>query len=178
MFTSIQYKEKGGQTRHGRASFMRPDGTLDSTGHFVNGLQHGIWLYFNGNGILTTKKEYSLGVLSSTWNAQDKKDSTNPDKEAEFPDAVVGWQKHLIKNLRYPIYAQEHELQGTVIVYFQVDTEGNLHDMILLKSASLPLDDEAIRMLRISPKWIPATKNGQVVKSYKQQPVMFRLEKG
>ena len=41
MLSSIEYKEKAGRTRHGRAVFMRADGTLDSMGNFANGIQHG-----------------------------------------------------------------------------------------------------------------------------------------
>lgn len=178
LLTSIEYKEVEGRTRHGRAAFMRQDGTLDSTGNFVNNVQHGTWLYFNNKGVLTTKKEYSMGALVFITSIGDKKAGFKFDKEAEFPGGATGWLKHLTENLVYPTYAMENSLKGTVTAFFLVDAEGNIRDPIILKSVGFSLDDETIRMFRLSPKWIPASRDGQPVQSYKAQPITFSLEKG
>src|SRR5687767_6204333 len=49
-----EYKDREGKTHHGRSAFMRPDGTLDSTGNFTNGKPDGNWLYFDNSGTLVT----------------------------------------------------------------------------------------------------------------------------
>jgi TonB family protein len=182
MISLNEYRDKEGKILHGRSSCMRPDGTLDSSGQFVNGKPNGTWLYFTSSGNIGMKKEYSMGELVSTWNAIDnnsgKKDSINnePDVQAQFPGSAKGWSMYLISNLRYPVYARERRIQGAVILYFQVDTDGRVQEEMLLKSAELTLDNEGLRLLKESPSWLPATKNGQKVKSYVQQPVTFRLE--
>jgi protein TonB len=38
------------------------------------------------------------------------------------------------------------------------------------------LRGEAIRVIKKSGKWEPAVQNGRKVKSYKKQPITFRLE--
>ncbi|MBC7829268.1 MAG: TonB family protein [Chitinophagaceae bacterium] len=175
MISSGEYKDKDGTVRHGRSSFMRIDGTLDSTGHFVNNKPDGTWLYFSNNGRLATKKEYSMGDLLSTWNASDKIDHSNkPDVEAQFPGSNMEWQRYLIRNLRYPEYAMGRQIQGNVEMYFQIDAEGNVQDEILIQSVEFTLDNEALRLLRESRKWIPANKNGQKIASYKQQGIAFK----
>jgi protein TonB len=161
---------------------MRPDGTLDSTGHFMNGKPDGTWYYCNDNGAVIMHKEYSLGKLLSTWDAQghsvDLKNpsSDRPDVEAEFPGAAPLWQRYLIKNLRYPLYAQKNKITGQVVTGFVVDTAGRIRNEILIRSVEFTLDAEALRLIRESSIWIPATKNGQKVNSYKEQPIRFMLE--
>jgi len=37
------------------------------------------------------------------------------------------------------------------------------------------LREEAIRVIKKSGQWTPAVQNGRYVKSYKRQPVIFRI---
>ena len=38
------------------------------------------------------------------------------------------------------------------------------------------MENEAMRMIRMGPKWIPAKQNGHIVTAYVQQPVTFAIE--
>jgi protein TonB len=70
-----------------------------------------------------------------------------------------------------------NEILGTVVVQFIVDKEGNVSDVSAISGPSEGgLRDEAVRVIKKSGKWTPAVQNGRQVKSYKKQPIVFKLE--
>ena len=83
--------------------------------------------------------------------------------------------RYLGKSLKYPQEAIDNEVQGTIVVQFIVDKEGNVSDVEAVSGAQ-ELRDEAIRVIKKSGKWTPAVQNGRQVKSYKKQPIVFKLE--
>ena len=113
-----------------------------------------------------------------------KKDEEDYDKtftkveiESSFPGGAAAWLRYLNKNLRYPDDAVNNEIQGTVIVQFIVDKEGNVSDVQAISGPDNGgLRDEAVRVIKKSGKWTPAIQNGRQVKSYKKQPIVFKLE--
>lgn len=102
---------------------------------------------------------------------------TKVEIESEYPGGFAAWLRYLNKNFRYPENALTNEIQGTVVVQFIVDKDGNVSDVEAVSGPDLGgLRQEAIRVIRQSGKWIPAIQNGRQVKSYKKQPVIFKLE--
>ena len=111
-----------------------------------------------------------------------KKDEEDYDKtftkveiESEYPGGTAAWARYLNKSLRYPQEAIDNEIQGTIVVQFIVDKEGNVSDVEAV-SGPQELRDEAVRVIKKSGKWTPAVQNGRQVKSYKKQPIVFKLE--
>jgi periplasmic protein TonB len=111
-----------------------------------------------------------------------KKDDEDWDKtftkveiESEYPGGAAAWQRYLNRNLRYPQEAIDNEVQGAVVVQFIVDKEGNVSDVEAISGPN-ELRSEAVRVIKKSGKWTPAVQNGRQVKSYKKQPIVFRLE--
>lgn len=128
-------------------------------------------------GIVAPPVDDGKGVVEAP-----KKDDEDWDKtftkveiESEFPGGMSAWARYLNRNLRYPQDAIDNEVQGTVIVQFIVDKEGNVSDVEAVSGAN-ELRDEAVRVIKKSGKWTPAVQNGRQVKSYKKQPIVFRLE--
>jgi len=98
------------------------------------------------------------------------------DVEAEFPGDTTAWLRYLNKNLRYPDDAVNNEIQGTVLVQFIVDKEGNVSDVQAISGPNKGgLREEAVRVIKKSGKWIPAIYNGIRVRSYKKRPFTFKL---
>lgn len=95
--------------------------------------------------------------------------------ESEYPGGLEAWKRFLIKTTRYPDDAIEKEIQGTVLVQFIVDRDGVVSDVVAV-SGPEELRPEAVRVIKKSGQWKPAEQNGRKVKSYKRQPVVFRLE--
>lgn len=181
MLTLEEYKDRDAKTPNGRFSYMRPNGTLDSIGQVVDGKLYGTWYFFCDTGSVIMRKEYSMGRLISVWKASDvnndKKDTSNYDSDIEsvFPGVAGSWRRYLMKNMKYPEAAVSKQIQGTVIIYFKINAEGIVKDEFLVKSVEFNLDDEAIRLIKQSPKWKPAIQKGRKVESYKLQPIEFRI---
>ena len=62
-----------------------------------------------------------------------------------------------------------------MVVQFIVDKAGTVSDVEAI-SGPQELRDEAVRVIKKSGKWTPAVQNGRQVKSYKKQPITFKLE--
>lgn len=119
-----------------------------------------------GKGVVEAPKK-----VEEDWD----KTFTKVEIESEYPGGAAAWQRYLIKTLRYPQEAQDNEIQGTVVVQFIVDKAGIVSDVEAI-SGPKELRDEAVRVIKKSGQWTPAVQNGRQVKSYKKQPIQFRLE--
>lgn len=97
--------------------------------------------------------------------------------ESSYPGGSGAWTRYLNKTFRYPGKAVDENIQGMVIVQFIVDKDGNVSEVeAILGPAEGGLREEAVRVILKSGKWEPAIQNGRKVKSYKKQPITFRLE--
>lgn len=120
----------------------------------------------NGKGVVEAPKKEE-----EDWD----KTFTKVEIESEYPGGAAAWQRYLNRNLRYPQEAIDNEIQGAVVVQFIVDKEGNVSDVEAISGPN-ELRAEAVRVIKKSGKWTPAVQNGRQVKSYKKQPIVFRLE--
>jgi len=96
---------------------------------------------------------------------------TKVEIESGYPGGPTAWQRFLNRNFHYP----EVDAQGTVVVQFIVDKDGNVSEVEAI-SGPEELRPEAVRVIKKSGKWTPAIQNGRQVKSFKKQPILFRLE--
>ena len=117
------------------------------------------------------------GVVEAPKKVEEDYDKTftKVEIESSYPGGQAAWQRYLIKTLRYPQEAQDNEIQGAVVVQFIVDKEGVVSNVEAI-SGPQELRSEAVRVIQRSGKWTPAVQNGRKVKSYKKQPIVFRLE--
>lgn len=86
------------------------------------------------------------------------------------------FEKFLTENLRYPSSARQSGISGTVYVTFVIDTDGKVKDARVLRGVHSSVDEEALRVIRIMPEWIPGKQRGKAVKVQFTMPVRFTLE--
>lgn len=120
---------------------------------------------------------------TDTAASRPAKPAANVDSSATFPGGDRAWSKFLVKNLRFPQATiddvkRRQARQWTVIIRFTVTTDGTVKDVVAETNHGGGLEEEAIRLIKKSGKWIPATRNGVPVESYKRQPIVFALEVG
>jgi len=103
-----------------------------------------------------------------------------PDKttlvEPLFPGDL---SKFLFENVKYPETARKANAEGKVFVEFTVKEDGSLADFKQVNtniSVHPDLVAEAIRVIKIMPKWKPAVKDGKVVKTKYTLPIIFKLD--
>lgn len=93
----------------------------------------------------------------------------------EFPGGMVYLIKWLTKNLKYPARAQQQKIQGRVIVSFIVNKDGIIADAKVIKSVDDDLDREAMRVIRMMPKWKPGIQNDKPCRTMVAIPIVFKL---
>lgn len=92
-----------------------------------------------------------------------------------FPGGMDKFYNYLSKSIRYPSAAQEIGLQGKVFVSFIIEKNGALSDIKVEKKLGSGTDEEAIRVLTASPRWIPGIQNGKPVRVRYNIPISFSL---
>ena len=95
------------------------------------------------------------------------------DKKAQFPGGPDSLKSFMEKNLILP--PSQDCFEGSVIVRFIVEKDGSISDVKVIRSIEPLVDDEAVRVVRSMPKWIPAEKDGKAVRSRLMLPVKFGL---
>ncbi len=122
----------------------------------------------------------------------------------QFPGGDVKLMEFISRNIKYPEIATENDVQGRVIVRFIVEKDGSLTNPEVLATSpgigeAIPIEvtsyktekerqdaedhnagvqalrDEAIRVVKAMPKWIPGKQNGKVVRCKYSIPVTYRL---
>lgn len=87
------------------------------------------------------------------------------EKMASFPGGDKAWGKFLRKNFKYPRQAKRMGIEGKVLLSFYVDAQGSVSDIKVVRSIGGGCDEEAIRVLKASPRWNPGEQRGKPVKS-------------
>ncbi|MBO4827136.1 MAG: energy transducer TonB [Prevotella sp.] len=95
---------------------------------------------------------------------------------AKFRDGNVGWEQWVKENMRYPEEAKENGVQGRVLITFLVYPDGTTGNAKIIRSVNPALDREAMRLMSIMPKWIPATREGKRIQQRMTVPITFKLD--
>ncbi len=78
--------------------------------------------------------------------------------------------------VRYPQIAQENNISGRVLLVFVIEKDGSLTNIQVLQTPDSSLSDEAIRILKTSPKWTPGKQRNQSVRVKYTLPIDFRIQ--
>ena len=100
------------------------------------------------------------------------------EEEAEFPGGHKGMMEFLQKNMKYPEIAIQAGIEGRVSVRFVVEKDGSIGNVNIQKGVpGCPeCDKEAVRVIKMMPKWKPGKNGGKSVRSYYSMPVVFKLK--
>ena len=93
----------------------------------------------------------------------------------EFPGGIVQFMKWLTRNLRYPPQAQQQKIQGKVVVSFIVNKDGSISAPTVVKSVDPMLDNEAMRVVKMMPRWKPGLEKGKPCRTMFAIPINFVL---
>lgn len=97
-----------------------------------------------------------------------------------MPQFAEGGDKGLLNflanNIKYPAQAKDGNVQGRVIISFIVTSTGEVKDFVVLKGIGSGCDEEAIRVLKNMPPWIPGMLQGEKVNVRVSLPVNFVLK--
>ncbi|MDR1814087.1 MAG: energy transducer TonB [Tannerella sp.] len=94
----------------------------------------------------------------------------------EFPGGEAALLKWIAEHINYPTIAAENGIQGRVSCNFVVNTDGSVSDVQVTKAFDPNLDREAIRVLKMLPKFKPGQQRGKPVRVKYSVPVRFKLQ--
>lgn len=116
-------------------------------------------------------------ILSINANQLDSMDVFFTVEEIpDFPGGDDARIQFLAENIKYPREARERGIQGTVYITFIITITGEIKDVKSLKSPHQLLTNEAIRVIKLMPKWTPGKQNGKVVNVQQyNMPIKFEL---
>ncbi|MEI6696988.1 MAG: energy transducer TonB [Bacteroidota bacterium] len=126
---------------------------------------------------------YSFGYQAFSQN----RTIVNAEKDSsilmivETPPEFKGGEKaridFLVKNITYPIEAREAGIEGVVFITFVIEIDGSISNIKVLRGIGGGCDDEAVRVIRLMPKWTPGKQNGKEVRVQFNMPIKFSFGK-
>ncbi|WP_257668447.1 energy transducer TonB [Parapedobacter tibetensis] len=123
-----------------------------------------------------------LPVGNGKWDAAITESSATDDLpfirveiEPEFPGGMEAFSRYVQQNYRYPVNAIEHGVKGQVILQFIVERDGSLTDIKIIRDLRFGTGEEAVRLLRESPKWRPGIQNGREVRVAYTLPIGLNI---
>jgi Ca-activated chloride channel family protein len=143
-----------------------PEGVSDyAVGYEVGEFSHGVDIA----DLLAVSEEVELADdddIDAVFNSV--------EVNASFPGGIEALMEFLAQNLKYP--NTDAGIQGKIVLKFIVEKDGSITDVQVIKSLHELFDAEAIRVVKLMPKWIPGKQNGNPVRSYFTLPVSFTLQ--
>jgi TonB family protein len=97
------------------------------------------------------------------------------EHEPAFPGGLKKWFKYIKDNLQYPEAAKANKVEGRVIISFIVEKDGTVTYPRVQRGIGNGCDEEAVRLLKNSPKWNPGVQNGYAVRTEYTTIIDFKL---
>jgi len=94
----------------------------------------------------------------------------------QFPGGEVELLKFIYNNLKKPSIDDGCQVMGKVVCRFIIDIDGSVIQPEVIRSLTLSCDKEAIRVIKLLPKFIPGKQNGKNVRVWYTIPITFKSE--
>lgn len=113
-------------------------------------------------------------VVNTKKKSQKKKIFTTCVSETmpEFPGGNTALMSFIQQNIQYP--DPDICITGKVIIQFIISTDGNITNAKIVRGVHPKFDKEALRVVKLMPKWKPGTQKGKPVAMEYTIPVSFR----
>jgi beta-lactamase regulating signal transducer with metallopeptidase domain len=89
----------------------------------------------------------------------------------EFPGGIEKFYQFVGANFKTP---SDPNLKGKIYITFIIEKDGSLSDFKIVKDIGYGMGEEAIRVLKLSPKWIPGKIDGNPVKVMYSLPITIQ----
>ena len=162
---SVFYKI--GELRSVTTFTYEPDGSLFETNTWTPETGEVHYRVFNNNDVTN---DTTFDLMESVQNISD-----STFVPATFSGGVKGWYSYMSEYFKH--HDRNVYVDGICTVKFMIDTTGKVTNVVALNMQGTSLANYAIKMIRRSPNWLPAIKNGIKVNSYKYQKVSFGIYK-
>lgn len=131
---------------------------------------------FNSEDDADARVEIQAPIAPPEEEAEDQVIHVRVEKAPEFPGGQDALNRFLVRNIKYPLLAQENGIQGRVVCQFVVNTDGSIVDIAVVRGVEESLDKEAVRVIKSMPKWVPGRQGGKAVRVKFTQIIRFKLQ--
>jgi periplasmic protein TonB len=114
--------------------------------------------------------------IEKVIEAADPNEIVIAEVQPAFEGGMAAFARFLQKNLRYPSAASRAGVQGRVFMQFVVETDGQVSNANVLKGIGFGCDEEALRVLKLMPRWQPGLQAGRPVRTRFNVPIAFVLD--
>lgn len=112
----------------------------------------------------------------ATNNNDEIYDFVSLEKAPEYPGGIRKFYEFIGKTIKYPTEAKANGVQGKVFVSFTIEKNGVLSDIAITRGLGSGTDEEAVRVLKESPKWNPGIRDGKPVRVKYNFNINFSLD--
>jgi protein TonB len=84
--------------------------------------------------------------------------------------------KFLRQNIKYPAEAIRKQIEGKVIINFIVEKDGSVSNVKVLNGIGGGCDEEALRVIKLMPRWNPGKQSGMPVRVLFNLPITYKLK--
>lgn len=115
--------------------------------------------------------------LDTTWSLDGI--FTVVENSAQFQGGFGKFKEYVENYLIYPMSSGKKAVSGKVFIEFVINKDGSIDDSTIkvVKGINQYYDEEALRLMKECPDWIPGTMKGQPVKQKMVLPVTFDSSK-
>ncbi|WP_461147832.1 energy transducer TonB [Spirosoma pulveris] len=117
----------------------------------------------------------TFSVAQSPPKLNDPTVFTIVEKQPEFPGGMSALSTFIKTNTTYPTEAQKAGIKGTVYLSFIVERDGSRTAITVLQGLGYGCDEEAVRLVRTMPNWLPGSQDGQPLRVKYNLPIRFGL---
>jgi TonB family protein len=176
------------------------NGNKREEGNYLNNTRVGLWVKYYKNGNVAIKETFSdkkidlleieklkkkdrraafqkLRYLDSLFLDINGQPTTREKigTEAIYPGGIEKFYEFIAKSVKYPHQARDKGLQGTVVLSFTINEKGEIEDLRVESAAYPILVKEALRVVRLTKNWTPATLAGEKISVKTTFPIKFSL---
>lgn len=154
--------------------------SITERGSIKNGQYDGLWIGGSSTDKSTYKETYSDGKFVSGESIdQDGTvyQYTTMFIAPEFKGGMPQFYNYLKRTIRYPQECYREGIQGKVILSFTVMRDGSVEDLKVMNNVHPALAREAVRVVKASPAWVPASVKGRPANVRYNVPVSFTINK-
>lgn len=98
------------------------------------------------------------------------------DKMPQFPTGEDGLGRFISEYIKYPVRAKEEGIEGRILCSFIVKKDGSVCNLEVVNGLTHELDNEALRVLSMMPKWTPGMNNNKPVNVKCILPIDFTID--
>ncbi|WP_242689249.1 energy transducer TonB [Pedobacter sp. SYSU D00535] len=167
------------QVKDGNGFAIVKTDAFTEKGRYSDGVKDSIWTGVSSKSDFSYIEKFDKGKFVSGESVSDGQKFVYNQQEIqpEYPGGIMQFYQYIGRNYKYPAEARKKGVSGTVIVSFVVEKDGSLTDLKTLRDLGMGTGEEALRVVKNSPSWIPGKQHGVPVRVQYTLPIRLNLSR-